>query len=178
MAVDRYLAVVNAINSRSYRTVRNSLIISILVWMVAILFSLQAYFLRTELLINDEKLNQTIHHCSWDFPGDDGSESYGFWLNFQYFTRTGFAFIVPIIIIGPFWKTSTTSQSCSYKTIIVYCYMSIYMFLKKRRKAQCSGSNQARNWYLAHWLFIWSRNKVVKCWHWRSEQEQAKETNW
>ena len=104
MAVDRYLAVVNAINSRSYRTVRNSLVISILVWLVAILFSLQAYFLRTELLINDEKLNQTIHHCSWDFPGDDGSESYGFWLNFQYFTRTGFAFIVPIIIIGQFWK--------------------------------------------------------------------------
>ena len=100
MAVDRYLAVVNAINSRSYRTVRNSLLISILVWLVAILFSLQAYFLRTELLINDEKLNQTIHHCSWDFPGGDDSESYSFWLNFQYFTRTGFAFIVPIVIIG------------------------------------------------------------------------------
>ena len=145
MAVDRYLAVVNAINSRSYRTVRNSLLISILVWIVAIFFSLQAYFLRTELLINDQKLNQTIHHCSWDFPGGDDLESYRFWLNFQYFTRTGFAFIVPIIIIGMLSSYLVTNDKIFMfekpkRTVsIVYCYMSIYMFLRKRRKAQWRG---------------------------------------
>ena len=47
----------------------------------------------------------------------ENSPEYDFWITFQYLTRTGFAFIAPLIII-------------------IYCYMSIYMFLRKRRKAQ------------------------------------------
>ncbi|CAG5107668.1 Oidioi.mRNA.OKI2018_I69.chr1.g3434.t1.cds [Oikopleura dioica] len=114
MAIDRYLAVVIAINSRPYRTVRNSMLCSLLVWCISIVFSLQAFAFRQVTYINNKILNKQQAHCAWLFPGEIGSEQHEFWLNVQITSRVGFAFILPLIVI-------------------TYCYTSIFVFLRKRR---------------------------------------------
>lgn len=124
MAIDRYLAVVNAINSRPYRTVRNSLLMSVLVWVVSIVFSMQAYVFRTERELPNEISNKTIRHCSWDFPGEENSTEYFFWINVQFTSRVGFAFVIPLLVI-------------------TYCYMSIFIFLRKRRQSNWAPETSA-----------------------------------
>ena len=127
MAIDRYLAVVNAIHSRPYRTVRNSLLMSVLVWVISIIFSMQAYVFRTEREFPNSILaNSTIRHCSWDFPGEKNSTEYFFWINVQFTSRIGFAFVIPLLVI-------------------TYCYMSIFIFLRKRRKSHWAPDNSNRN---------------------------------
>ena len=74
----------------------------------------------SEIPFSDQNCHHFIgisDHCySYEITKENSPE-YDFWITFQYLTRTGFAFIAPLIII-------------------IYCYMSIYMFLRKRRKAQ------------------------------------------
>ena len=60
--------------------------------------------------------NRTIRHCSWDFPGKDNTTEYMFWLNVQFTSKIGFSFLLPLLVIG-------------------YCYLSIFIFLRKRRRA-------------------------------------------
>ncbi|CBY33782.1 unnamed protein product [Oikopleura dioica] len=132
MAIDRYLAVVIAINSRPYRTVRNSMLCSLLVWCISIVFSLQAFVFRQVTFINNtsiskikclvfilQVLNEPQAHCSWLFPGELDSDEHEFWLNVQFISRFGFAYILPLIVI-------------------TYCYTSIFLFLRKRRFKESS----------------------------------------
>ena len=89
---------------------------SVIVWLISILFSVQAFVFRTERQLVDQVTNRTIRHCSWDFPGKDNTSEYMFWLNVQFTSKIGFSFLLPLLVIG-------------------YCYLSIFIFLRRRRKA-------------------------------------------
>jgi len=105
---------------------------SLLVWCISIVFSLQAFVFRQVTFINNtsiskikclvfilQVLNEPQAHCSWLFPGELDSDEHEFWLNVQFISRFGFAYILPLIVI-------------------TYCYTSIFLFLRKRRFKESS----------------------------------------
>nr|XP_039259635.1 somatostatin receptor type 2-like isoform X1 [Styela clava]XP_039259636.1 somatostatin receptor type 2-like isoform X1 [Styela clava] len=106
MGLDRWLAVVQAVQSRKTRTVRRAWINTGIVWTVCLIFTIFPLAFRNTLVLGEDR-----ERCAWIFPNNFRSQ-----LNVVYaLSRTLIGFVIPL-------------------SIILYCYISILVFMRKRSK--------------------------------------------
>jgi len=91
MSVDRYWAVIHPLRSMRYRTVRNSAVVCVLVWLVCALIMLP-YWLYAD--VGGSSLRRDKCEITW--PLQSQSAHLWFWANFELIV----GFIVPVIVVG------------------------------------------------------------------------------
>lgn len=92
MSFDRYLAIVHPLRSIRYRTVKNAVVVCVLIWMACCII-MMPYWLYAQTGTSNNSLNKSTCQIYW--PSGSSQQHRYFWANFELLI----GFVFPIIIM-------------------------------------------------------------------------------
>lgn len=114
MSVDRFWAVVYPLRSIRFRTVRNAVVVCVIVWAVCLIIMLP-YWLYAEVRVSAGNSSRR-HKCEISWPAQSQREHLRFWANFELIV----GFIIPVVVVAT-------------------CYVSLLVGLSHHRRDANSG---------------------------------------